>query len=233
MLICKSHVALKSVHLYGIYVVETKIRRSQEDRRATTRARVLDAVVASLIERGYAATTIAAVQERADVARGTLLHHFPTRTELMTAAVEHVAERRLAEFRNQAVAAPAGLDRLDAVVDIAWRDLNGPTFFAMLELWVAARTDEDLRSALEPVERKIFAVVYETVFGVEGLPTADPRLPTLVQFTIDLLTGLSMSSILSANIGPREVVLRRWKRAMRVLMGELDADRLVEGQRVK
>ncbi len=73
----------------------TSPRRSQQERSATTRARVVEATVTSLVELGYAATTISRVQERAGVARGTLLHHFPHRADLLVAVVEDVADRRL------------------------------------------------------------------------------------------------------------------------------------------
>jgi hypothetical protein len=66
------------------------------------------------------------------------------------------------------------------------------------------------------------------VVGPDG---QDPRVPTLVEFTIDLLTGLTLSTILTSDLGAREVLLRRWKAALGVLMGELDADDLVRRRR--
>lgn len=202
-------------------------RRTQEERRTATRGRILDAAVESLVERGYAATTVAEVQERAGVARGTLLHHFPTRVDIMAGAVAHIAERRLTQFEREVALAPPGSQRLDALVEIAWRDVSGPAFLAALELWVAARTDPGLREALAPVELALFTRIHESMHRLAGVEGGDPRVPTLVEFTIDLLTGLAMSTILTGNLATREVVLRRWKTALHVLMGELDADHLV------
>ena len=66
------------------------LRRSQDERTAQTRARVLDAVLGCLVERGYAGTTTTAVAARAGVSRGAQLHHYRTRAALVAAAVEHL-----------------------------------------------------------------------------------------------------------------------------------------------
>lgn len=203
-------------------------RRTQSERRTATRTRILDAAIESLLERGYAATTVAEVQQRAGVARGTLLHHFPTRADIMVAAVRHVADARVAHFEREVALIGDGTDRLAALVDIVWRDVSSPIFFAGLELWMAARTEPELRDALIPLERELFARFHQGMFAVVGGEAdGDPRLPTLVEFTVDVLTGLATTTLLTNDLGSREVLLRRWKTALRVLLGELDAAELV------
>lgn len=195
-------------------------RRTQQERSAATRTRVLDATLSSLIELGYAATTISRVQERAGVARGTLLHHFPTRASLLVAVVEDVAARRLHVLVDQAEQSTAG--GWDGAVDLIWSDLQSPVFLAVLELWLAARTDDDLREALVPVERTVFESVHRAVTSI--VADDDPRVPTLVQFTIDLLTGSTMTTLLVDDDRPQRVLLDRWRRALPVLLGRADAD---------
>ncbi len=213
-------------------------RRSQAERSAATRTRVLDATVASLLEKGHAATTLAEVQQRAGLARGTLLHHFPTRAALMVAVVEEVAARRLGVLgeRAGAAAGASAHERTgpqtgpqtdprtgwDAAVDLVQADLADPVFLAVLELWVAARTDPDLRSVLGPVERRVFATVHATVAGVVG--DEDPRVATLVQFTVDLLTGAAMTRLVDPGGSAQARVVERWRRALPVLLGRADAD---------
>lgn len=203
-------------------------RRTQEERRTETRSRLLDAAVDCLLERGYAATTVAEVQDRAGVARGTLLHHFPTKIELMVAATAHLATDRIDRFRHEAELIAPGSGRLGSVVDLAWRNLNSPSFFAALELWVAARTDAELRAALLPVESRLFTAMHEGLLAVLGEEyAADRRAATVVEFTIDVVTGLSLTTLLTNDLGHRELLLRRWKRALAILLGDLDPDRLV------
>ena len=211
-------------------MVSAPPRRTQQQRRASTRAKLLDAAVDCLVERGFVGTTVTDVQDRAGVARGTLLHHFPTKNELLIAAMTHVATRRAERWSTETALVPPGRDRIDALVDIAWRDLNSPAFFAGLELWVAARTDAALRAALVPVEAELFGLIRDSLLALLGERADDRRAATLVQFTVDTLTGLSMSTILTGNDGGRELLLRRWKRAVHVLFGELNADQLSGGR---
>lgn len=141
--------------------------RTQQQRREETRRALLDAAVESLIEVGFARTTTLEVQRRADVSRGALLHHFPSKAELLVAAVDHLAEMRAKEmkaFASQlppersggsdggaaaaaAVAAggvPPGSDaRTSAVLGLLWQCFSGTFFKVSMELRTAARTNAD------------------------------------------------------------------------------------------
>jgi AcrR family transcriptional regulator len=77
----------------------TRAPRTQQQRREETRRALLDAAVQSLIEVGFARTTTLEVQRRAEVSRGALLHHFPSKAELLVAAVDHLAEMRASELK--------------------------------------------------------------------------------------------------------------------------------------
>src|SRR5215813_9555374 len=77
----------------------TRTPRTQQQRREETRRALLDAAVESLIEVGFARTTTLEVQRRADVSRGAPLHYFPSKAELLVAAVDHLAEMRAREMK--------------------------------------------------------------------------------------------------------------------------------------
>lgn len=208
-------------------------RRTQAQRREATRSKILDATVQSLVERGYAETTTAEVLALADVPRGTLLHHFPTKVDLLVAAVQYLSRRRLdvlaAEIAAVRTTAPAGTDQFDTLIDIMWRHFSSPLFWAALELWTAARTDADLRAALVPVEKEMFGVLHERARHLLAGPApGDPRLATVVQLSFEVLTGLAMTGIVSGDLAHREVLIRRWKRAGAILLGRRDPDTLVE-----
>ncbi|GAA2853124.1 TetR/AcrR family transcriptional regulator [Pseudonocardia halophobica] len=51
------------------------------------RSVIVDAALASVEERGWEATSMQAVRERAGVSNGSLFHHFPTRADLAAAVV--------------------------------------------------------------------------------------------------------------------------------------------------
>ena len=65
-------------------------RRTQAERSATTRARILKAAVNCLYRNGYGATTTVSVAASAKVSRGAMLHHFPSKADLMLATLTHV-----------------------------------------------------------------------------------------------------------------------------------------------
>ena len=60
------------------------------------------------------------------------------------------------EIRAEAAALPApARERLDRVIDMLAAAFTGPLFVAALEVWVAARTDPELRAALVPLEARV------------------------------------------------------------------------------
>lgn len=189
-------------------------RRTQQERSTATRAKLLEAAYESLLDRGYGATTVGEVQHRAGVARGTLLHHFPTRGALMAGVVEDIVERRLRVLTTTDLEATPATSSWGDIVDLVWDELQQAPFAAALELWVAARTDPDLREALLPLQERIYGTVHRSVTRLAG--DDHPRAPMLVQFTIDLLTGSRLAGILRPRAGTSAVV-EAWKTAVQEL----------------
>src|SRR5689334_15200217 len=96
----------------------TSTRVPQEERTRAMRARLLEATVELLVERGFAGTSTTLVSERAGVSRGAQLHHFPTKNDLVVAAVEHLTEKRGAELAAAVEALPAGPRRRRAALQV-------------------------------------------------------------------------------------------------------------------
>lgn len=181
--------------------------------REATRALILEAAVHSLMENGYAATSTVAVQQRAGVSRGALLHHFPSRALLFGALVEYLVARNeqavLAAF--EAARRGATLDPVRVALQVLFDALSRPAFQAELELWAAARTDPELRSALRIAEggaRRDLRRVTDFVFG--GALTAAPGYSVAAEMTIALLRGLVISLPLRANPSSSAAVLDEW-----------------------
>ncbi len=118
---------------------------TQLERRTATVTRLLDATEVVVHERGYAATTVAAVCAEAGVSQGGLFRHFPHRRALLVATATRVAQRQTDHV-------PAGLGLLDALRHL--RDLvRSRPNQVWHELVRAARTDAELRSDLAPALR--------------------------------------------------------------------------------
>src|SRR5437899_1441717 len=110
------------------------LRRTQEERSALMRERLLDATVACLHDLGYARTTTAEIARRAEVSRGAQLHHFPTKALLVTTALEHLFERLVREFLQAFARLPKGANSGEGAIRLLWKIVSGPSFYAWLEL---------------------------------------------------------------------------------------------------
>ena len=86
--------------------------RKQQERSIETQGRLLDATIACLVDLGYARASTTEICKRAGLSRGAQLHHYPTKAELVSAAIERLFERRHQEFRASLRAQPS----LDAAV---------------------------------------------------------------------------------------------------------------------
>jgi len=179
-----------------------------------TQQRLLDATVECLVDCGWSGTTSAVVATRAGVSRGAQLHHYPTKAALVLAAVEHLAHRRAEEIRAEAASLPSGARRLDRVVDMLASAFTGPLFVAALELWVAARTDEDLREALVPLEQRVGREMHRLTVELLGADESRPGVREAIQITLDLLRGLGVANLLTDDTARRVSLLKAWKRRL-------------------
>lgn len=173
---------------------------------------MLDATVECLVEYGYGGTTTSAVQERARVSRGALMHHYSSKAELMVAAVRHLARQRGANLRTQAAGLVDGDDRVSQAMDLLWETFAGPLFTATLELWAAARTDAELREAVYSWERSLrgdLAVAMSDLFGSEL--AASPRFADAIEMTLQFMRGAALTSILRTDVDRQKAVIDRWK----------------------
>ncbi len=171
-----------------------KPRRSQSERREETRGRLLDATVESLIEVGYAGTTIRRVTELAGVSQGAQSHHFPHRIDLVTSAFERLAEQRVERYRARARELPADREtRLRALLDLLWEDFSSAVFNVAVKLWVAAAEDEELRERLVPVEKRIHANMARLSAEVAGELGAEPGFDRKLAVAMNTVAGLALT----------------------------------------
>jgi AcrR family transcriptional regulator len=173
-------------------------RRTQAERTATTRAALLAATVDALVEGGYRGTTTSDVARRAGVSYGALLHHYPTKADLLCAAVAHLLDQRIGEFRKAMTDLPPQTVTRDAAIDVLWSMFSGPAFTAWLELWLAARTDAELAAAVTAVDQQFSDAsvgLFRELFPEES--AADPELPvTAVATLFTFLNGLALSNLI-------------------------------------
>jgi AcrR family transcriptional regulator len=169
-------------------------RRTQSERREETRGRLLDATVESLIEVGYAGTTIRRVTERAGVSQGAQSHHFPHRVDLVASAFERLAEQRIDRYRQRARELPPDRgERVRALLDLLWEDFSSPVFTVAVKLWVAAAEDEELRQRLVPVEKRIHSNMAKLSADVAGELGGEPGFDRKLAVAMNTVAGLALT----------------------------------------
>ena len=178
------------------------------------RQRLLEATVECLVERGWSGTSTTLVSQRAGVSRGAQLHHFPTKNDLVLAAVEHLSEVRGVELALAETKLPRGVRRSRAVLEMLAEHFVSPVFTAALELWVAARTDPMLQSAVGPLEQRIGREIHRHTVELLGVDEQQPGVRELVQATLDLVRGLGLANIINDDTDRRGRILDEWARVL-------------------
>lgn len=135
-----------------------RVRRTNAERSAETRGALINAAIELLFTRGHTATTTIEVAARARVSRGAMLHHFPTRVDLLIAVAQHiVTDQREQRFKRGQELGP-GLARFYAGADINWEVQKQPGTVALLEIMMATRSDPSLRKAFAPFIKQMSAM---------------------------------------------------------------------------
>lgn len=185
-------------------------RRTQEQRSSETRTRLLDATIDCLVEYGYAGTTTPRVAERAGVTRGAQVHHFGSKTDLVVAAVSHLAQRRTEAAMKEINRVRAGDDPLGSALEFMWELHQGPLFIAAIELWVASRTDRLLAAEVEKVEPFVNNAVLLAVAQLVPNELYRKHVRDFAYTAMDTLRGILVTNFISPD---SERAHRRWLRA--------------------
>lgn len=175
-------------------------------RRAETRSALLDATIESLVAHGYAKTTTGRIAELAGVSRGAQLSYFRSRADLVTAAVARLADQRVAAFDAQIA---GGATTVGDCLDALWEGHQGPLYEASLELWVAARSDPDLRAHLVAFERDVAAAIARTASAALPDLTRRPSFSDDLVYALVAIRGLALLQV-SADLDP-ERVAHHWR----------------------
>lgn len=192
-------------------------RVPQAERRRVTRGKLLDATIESLIEVGYPRTTTVEVGERAGLSRGAQLHHFPSRADLLIAAIEHLANERSKDFDAELTARlKRGAEPIDAMVDMLWTMFSGPLYWAVIELMVAARTDPELLEKFETFERSLGGRIAGAFKDLTGRGDRDAKIA--VEMTLYFMRGLAMERIFRQNDAHYDELIERWKTRLHALL---------------
>ncbi len=191
--------------------------RAQAERRATTRGKLLAAAVDCLVDRGYSATTVVEVQQRAGVSRGALQHYWPSRAALVVDAVKELFDTTAGRLRADMSAAANAMtnagpvQRVQVAIELLWSSFDSSLFRAELELWIAARHDPNLRPLVIDHDRQLAAEIRRLCGDMFGPDLAAHH---RFQETIDLLVQGMRGAGLVAELHPKRApqLVQAWQR---------------------
>jgi AcrR family transcriptional regulator len=201
------------------------VREPQQDRSRATRSRLLEAALDRLAELGWTRTTVAVVAEHAGVSRGAAQHHFPTREDLFTAALDYMTDVRLADVRRRGTDLPAGAHHTEAVVDMIVGFYTGPLFRAAVQVWVQAAADETLRAQLVPLEARLARETHAIAVDLLGVDESRPGARETMQGLLDMARGLGLANLLTDDSKRRRRVVRQWAAILDGLLHSAEPER--------
>jgi AcrR family transcriptional regulator len=184
-------------------------REPKQARSRETRARLLDAAITCLARDGWTNATVTVIADEAGISRGALQHHFPTREDLITAALDYVFERRAAGLAEVTVPTGRG-SREEFVVRLLVGLYSDNLFKAALQVWTAAAADESLRAQIVPLERKFARGVHGLAVRLLGADDEDPTTHALIQATLDMARGLGLADVLTDDSRRRNRIAQEW-----------------------
>lgn len=143
-------------------------RRTQAERRASSRARLVDATLTCLAELGYAGASLPEIVRRAGLSNGGLWRHFHSKAELMAAASLE-AEQRLLSAATTVHPAPrdAG-EAIDHVAEQIVEWSQQPEMVAIIELLLASRADPQLHEALSANDERAASLFADEIRRLLG-----------------------------------------------------------------
>jgi AcrR family transcriptional regulator len=216
----------------GMNLDDRPRRRTQGERTAETRTRVLDATLDVLTDRGYARCTTADIADRAGVSRGALSHHFETKEALVAEAVERELDESTTAIRGLADDVASGRLPLDIFLDRLWDMFRGRLFLVTLEHVTEARHNAALRERLIPVVRDFHGAldeIWRSYFERAGLSEAE--IETTLNATLCLMRGMGLQTVLRDDPAYFGRLLAWWKSELTRLVTPRIADHPRPAQR--
>lgn len=191
---------------------EKPARRSQAERSATTRKKVVDAAIAYIAGQGYADTSNAKVAKAAAVSNGAMTHQFASKNDLMAEVVRAAYEKYLADF-TAVLESQSPIKAMYAIPRVLWDLLSGPEGLASTEIFLASRANPELADRLralylefDAISREMMAGAMEKVGLVRRGDTDDAH-----QLVVAAIRGLTIDALYLGNTdypeGPMKVLV--------------------------
>jgi AcrR family transcriptional regulator len=182
----------------------------QQAKSLRARAAITKATIDCLYLRGYGETTLSRVAAKALFSKGALQHHFPTKEDLMAATADELLSRPF----TRTVKPESRPATVEQALTLSWqRMINTPGYRALLEILIAARTDEKLQQRIsDNLHRWNKAMDEQAVATYRAVNGADEDVVALLTMTRSLMRGLVIQDRYSDNSSEINQHVERWVR---------------------
>jgi AcrR family transcriptional regulator len=177
------------------------VRRTQAERTAATRERIMRAVVESIAEIGFQKTTANEITRRAGVTWGAVQHHFGGKDGILDAVLEESFDRFAARLAEVPTNGASLAERVSAFVDIAWAHFGSPDYRSTFEILLNYTQDTD--DGVPIWESEMFSAwnrVWSKIFADVNLPRR--KTVALQAFSISLVSGMAALAMLRRAVEP-------------------------------
>jgi AcrR family transcriptional regulator len=178
------------------------------------RQRIIDAAMEAILEVGYARTSIGEVVKRAGVTKGAFVYVFKNKLEFIKATVDYLFEAGRKKTASLDFSAPKTVEDVEKTLQLTADVLLDKIGMAIFEVWMASRTDPELRETFTMIEAKnsfLRKRVLEKTLGQDVLESTD--LLKLSEGAIMLLRGFSLQEVLDGGVAQSDLWLW-WRRRL-------------------
>lgn len=172
--------------------VPTRVRRSQTERAAATRDRVVAAVVECIAEIGFQKTTANEIARRAGVSWGAVQHHFRDKDGILVAVLEE-SFNRFADLLRAPLPRDLSLaERVSVFVDRSWRHFGSPHYRSTYEILMNLPPD------LEPVWQNEVLSTWNRIWQrfFPERPISSPHVTSVMRYAVSVMSGLATMNTL-------------------------------------
>ncbi|MEC9464184.1 MAG: TetR/AcrR family transcriptional regulator [Myxococcota bacterium] len=170
-------------------------RRTQQERREETHRRLVDATIACLIDLGYNRLTTTEVCRASGMSQGAIFKHFPTKFDLIAAAIVRLYEQLVDDYRTAVADIPQGPEKITRCLDALWALYDTPRLLAVFDLHTAARTDHELRAVMNSVEKPHWGNIQRLASDIFPEMSDNPLFAGAIDLLISTVQGAAISSL--------------------------------------
>jgi AcrR family transcriptional regulator len=176
-------------------------RRSQEERSAESRRKLIEAAIQLVHEAGFSKLTITGVAQRAGLTTGAVQHHFASARELLRGVIDTVYPL----FKMPALQIDiktAGVAKcVDELIDQYWKVYSCAEYLVIWEIMFGTTEESTIRQHMRSLQDEtVIQAVDDLVKLFAGLNIPRKLAADLFRFITNHLRGLALLSMFEENL---------------------------------